>query len=683
MLRRVLLLPLAALALGVCSAAAPSQISIAGYVFDDHAAPDFVVLEPGASPEFASSASNCLVVPSLPGLTPAESASQILGDDGVDGWVFGRAVARLEFTDNVVMNGPGPDLVVFEIGGAESFALSIFVESLCEWSDPRSYMPVATGFSSSPCGTVQAINAKAIDLADFGVLPGATVRRVRIDNKGAPGGAVGADLALVMAQNSLSTGPAATGCLLEFEQGLDAGFGTYAGAADTCLASDFPTTNYGAAALEYSDSSAERDLLMRFDGIVGGGPGQIAPGAVVEHAWLTVTSGAGAAASNGTHRVHRVLQPWNAATVTWANSFGGDGVDADGVEAEATPVGSIPAMAANTSVQVDVTAAVQAWVDGEPNRGFVILADTTDGLGLNLAEASVVSWRPGLTVQVRGTIGFAGAVTAFAPTVINGEPSACNLLPEFALGAPDWFSDPTPCCAPIQTTVTLGKGGVLTLEFLDVSISGDGTPEPDLWIYERGGDVEDTYVDVSADLVAWTSVGKVLGSVSSIDLDGFGIGPLDLFRYVRLTDDPAEGAQAGCTVGADIDSVAALAPNPWLDVGGGAAGTLGVPRFTAAGALVGGDTVEFLLTNAPPAASAYFVLGVSALFAPFKGGVLVPNPDLVVGGLPTGPLGVLGFGLTWPLGVPAGLPIWIQDWILDAGATYGFAGSNGISSITR
>jgi hypothetical protein len=42
--------------------------------------------------------------------------------------------------------------------------------------------------------------------------------------------------------------------------------------------------------------------------------------------------------------------------------------------------------------------------------------------------------------------------------------------------------------------VTLGRGGSLTLAFTDNVLTGGGTPAPDLYIFEVGPDVEDTFV---------------------------------------------------------------------------------------------------------------------------------------------------------------------------------------------
>ena len=82
--------------------------------------------------------------------------------------------------------------------------------------------------------------------------------------------------------------------------------------------------------------------------------------------------------------------------------------------------------------------------------------------------------------------------------------------------------------------------------------------------------------------------------------------------------------------------------------------------------------------NAPAA----LVLGLAGLYAPFKGGVLVPSPDLLVPGLLTDTAGALALSGLWPPGVPAGLDVYLQAWIQDVTAVGGLAGSNGIVGTT-
>jgi hypothetical protein len=98
---------------------------------------------------------------------------------------------------------------------------------------------------------------------------------------------------------------------------------------------------------------------------------------------------------------------------------------------------------------------------------------------------------------------------------------------------------------------------------------------------------------------------------------------------------------------------------------------------------VNGDGVPDAVTGSPhsqgpPSTATTLIAGVSALQAPFKGGVLVPVPDVLLPGLPLDASGALSLQSTWPASAPAGFSFWLQFWTPDAGAPKGFAASNGV-----
>jgi endonuclease/exonuclease/phosphatase family metal-dependent hydrolase len=122
--------------------------------------------------------------------------------------------------------------------------------------------------------------------------------------------------------------------------------------------------------------------------------------------------------------------------------------------------------------------------------------------------------------------------------------------------------------------------------------------------------------------------------------------------------------------------------DPWVDLGQGLAGSSGVPVLVGSGALAGGDPVGLDLSSALAGSSAHLVLGLSAINASFKGGTLVPDPAVVVYGLPVDGAGELDVSGTWPAGVPAGAEIYCQYWIVDPAAIVGFAASNAVVGTT-
>lgn len=147
-------------------------------------------------------------------------------------------------------------------------------------------------------------------------------------------------------------------------------------------------------------------------------------------------------------------------------------------------------------------------------------------------------------------------------------------------------------------------------------------------------------------------------------------------------------------VSAIVDDTAALdsgsayvfeiACGPWLDLGLGLAGTYAEPVLTGMGALLGGDPVTLVLSNALENTNAWLIVGFSEALAPFKGGTMVPSlglPGFYLA-LPTGPFGSQTLSDTWAPGVPSGLSISFQYWVADAAGPLGFAASNGLRATT-
>jgi len=160
-----------------------------------------------------------------------------------------------------------------------------------------------------------------------------------------------------------------------------------------------------------------------------------------------------------------------------------------------------------------------------------------------------------------GASSFADAVVDYSPAINgSGQPTAPYRNSAEALGIPDYTSGPG------LDYVSLGSGGSITLQFTDNSLTGSGNSDDDLWVFEIGGDVEDTFVEISKDNSNWESVGKVTGGTLGIDIDFYGFDTLDFFSFVRLTDDPNEGNTTGITVGADIDALGAISSAPPVDI---------------------------------------------------------------------------------------------------------------------
>ena len=69
--------------------------------------------------------------------------------------------------------------------------------------------------------------------------------------------------------------------------------------------------------------------------------------------------------------------------------------------------------------------------------------------------------------------------------------------------------------------------------------------------------------------------------------------------------------------------------------------------------------------------SAFHVVGFSTIDAPFKGGTMVPMPNLITGPWPTTMLGSALIAEHWPMGAPPGFEIAAQFWFASAGTPAG------------
>ncbi|MHC5209237.1 MAG: hypothetical protein ACYTG2_00790 [Planctomycetota bacterium] len=124
------------------------------------------------------------------------------------------------------------------------------------------------------------------------------------------------------------------------------------------------------------------------------------------------------------------------------------------------------------------------------------------------------------------------------------------------------------------------------------------------------------------------------------------------------------------------------ADGTWTDLGQGLAGTHGVPTLSGLGSLKAGATTRLTLAGALENATTTLVIGFDAIDLPFKGGVMVPRPDVLIPALSVSPAGGLLLVAPWPPGLPPGFEITFQHWIADVAGPAGFAASNGLSATT-
>lgn len=215
-------------------------------------------------------------------------------------------------------------------------------------------------------------------------------------------------------------------------------------------------------------------------------------------------------------------------------------------------------------------------------------------------------------------------------------------------------------CAQTQTAYARIAVGDLTGDGLGEVVSTHTAGASVLWLMHGYGD--GTFAFGNS-----IYVGKLSDDVAIGDLDGDG-------RADIATSNTAD------------DAVTLLfnttTPLPgWNGAGGGLAGTAGKkPYLSGTGPLVGGGAVQLQLAFALPHAPATLVIGLQKVNAVFKGGLMMPSPDIVVSGLVVTHSGTLTLPGTWPAGLPAGFTCWMQMWVQDAGGPKGFAVSTGLSA---
>jgi hypothetical protein len=133
-------------------------------------------------------------------------------------------------------------------------------------------------------------------------------------------------------------------------------------------------------------------------------------------------------------------------------------------------------------------------------------------------------------------------------------------------------------------------------------------------------------------------------------------------------------------VAVDIGADEATFPkSPWTFRGHALAGSSGTPNIVGTGTALPSTPTTVTLTGTTPSSPTTLVLGASHLGVPFKGGVMVPDVDILIGGLLTDGTGALLVNGSWPPAIPSGFTSYMQFWMNDASGPLGFVASNGLS----
>jgi hypothetical protein len=190
----------------------------------------------------------------------------------------------------------------------------------------------------------------------------------------------------------MATGSMASGAVVSYQNGVDG----YMGTMDTMLVPSVTDPSvYGPGPYIYTYSTV--DGLIRFNDIFGAGPNLIAPGSFIISATLEVTQ-LTSLDQDGRVDLHRMIADWSDLD-TYDSMV--NGIQTDGVEA------AVAATASTIATTFDVTADVQAWSDGTPNRGWAtqLSASSPSNHYFYSSDYSAsVSVRPILTIETEGVV---------------------------------------------------------------------------------------------------------------------------------------------------------------------------------------------------------------------------------------------------------------------------------------
>jgi hypothetical protein len=122
---------------------------------------------------------------------------------------------------------------------------------------------------------------------------------------------------------------------------------------------------------------------------------------------------------------------------------------------------------------------------------------------------------------------------------------------------------------------------------------------------------------------------------------------------------------------------AAASAQQFVNLGNGHPGVSGVPSLSAEGALESGTPVNVQLRDAAPNSPVWFAAGLTTIYLPLFGGILVPYPE-VVAQFTTDGQGKASFSFTCPDYEDA---LFAQCMVLDPASVRGFSFSNALSMI--
>jgi len=217
--------------------------------------------------------------------------------------------------------------------------------------------------------------------------------------------------------------------------------------------------------------------------------------------------------------------------------------------------------------------------------------------------------------------------------------------------------------------VNAQTGAILNSFKVDVQLPGFTVNFGDLDVSTASGNIWVASSDEGA-IAEFTPTGVFVQQLAlpggATSLSGIGL------------DDAGGGAWVASTAGL----VSHVVGTTRSHLGNALAGTAGLPALAGSGSLVSGSPTSLSVSHARPLSTAFLIVGFAASGLPFKGGTLVPQPNVVGPALPLNGAGEITLAFPWPAGIPSATPLWYQAWIADPVAVAGFAATNGLKSVT-
>lgn len=226
---------------------------------------------------------------------------------------------------------------------------------------------------------------------------------------------------------------------------LQQGSGGYSGATDAQLRSDRASKNFANNAILKVQADSWIESVLRFD------LASVPAGSTVQNATLKLYLASKNDAKSFNLGLYRLLRPWTATQVTWNQAlsnvkWGNSGANKVGTDREGTAVATTQVNATGQWYSLDITAAVQGWINSpSANYGIVLRGDNSNNAEFNFAssENGTAQNRPTLSITL-GTSILGTPVPGTTPT-----PTPTTIVSPTPTPTP--ATSPTPTPTPIAT----------------------------------------------------------------------------------------------------------------------------------------------------------------------------------------------------------------------------------------